>query len=308
MKKILFSVVCLMMVSIQSVKAQIGLAVLHHAGKVTVFAEDKLANAITASVEGDTIYLSEGHFLGDITIDKAIHLIGSGQGTIIDGSITISIDNTPTLTGYLLTGMHIIGNIIPEKSLSGLRISQCFFIQFGVDRNEIKITDLYVDRSYCRDWFYLNEIEESNVYGSKIGGVQCNNNSAGRTTLNHCNINGSVNYGGIGYLCINCIMSFTLSEPNYFQNCLSWGSFWTASTENCWHRTDVGFDEELNCSMSDEELQTNGYLATDGTVIGITGGDAPFTLNLATPKVLEHNIVVDKDTKKLNVTLRVGNE
>ena len=107
MKKILLSVVCLMMIGMQSVKAQIGIAALHHAGSVSVFKEDKVANAIAAAVEGDTIYLSEGHFLGNFTIDKPIHVIGSGQGTIIDGNITISIDNNPTLTGYLLTGLYI---------------------------------------------------------------------------------------------------------------------------------------------------------------------------------------------------------
>ncbi len=114
MKKLFLLVVCLMMVGMQSVMAQIGIAALHHEGKVTIFGEDKIASAIEASVDGDSIYLSEGHFLGNITINKAIHLIGSGQGTIIDGDVTISFDNTSTLAGYLLTCIHIIGGSIPN--------------------------------------------------------------------------------------------------------------------------------------------------------------------------------------------------
>ncbi len=319
MKKILFSVVCLMMVGMQSVMAQIGIAALHHEGKVTVFGEDKLGNAIEASVEGDSIYLSEGHFLGNITVNKAIHLIGSGQGTIIDGDVTISIDNTPTLVGYLLTGMHIIGDIIPNKSLNGLRISQCYFANYGRSNfygdssNRITVSDLYVERSHCTSHFYLGEVEGGNLYSSKIYYVYTNR-PTGRTTLNHCNFYQDHNSGDIGYFAINCIFHGGMSTNNSYQNCLSGYDSYPSTAENCWTGMN-GYidnvellDDNLNCSLSDEELRTRGYIATDGSVVGITGGDAPFTLDLATPKVLEHHIEVDKATRKLNVTLKVGIE
>ena len=320
MKKILFSVVCLMMVGMQSVKAQVGIAALHHEGKVTIFGEDKIASAIEASVDGDSIYLSEGHFLGNITINKAIHLIGSGQGTIIDGDVTISIDNTPTLVGYLLTGMHIIGDIIPNKSLNGLRISQCYFANYGRGNiggdssNRITVSDLYVERSHCTSHFYLGEVEGGNLYSSKIYHVYTDR-PTGRTTLNHCNFYQDNNFGDIGYFAINCIFRGQMSADNSYQNCLSGMSANPSTAENCWPAGSNGkidgvdlLDDNLNCSLSDEELRTRGYIATDGSVVGITGGDAPFTLNLATPKVLEHNIEVDKATRKLNVTLKVGIE
>ena len=319
MKKLFLLVVCLMMVGMQSVMAQIGIAALHHEGKVTIFGEDKLANAIEASVEGDSIYLSEGHFLGNITVNKAIHLIGSGQGTIIDGDVTISIDNTPTLEGYLLTGMHIIGDIIPNKSLNGLRISLCYFTNYGRNKNgnasdRITVSDLYIERSHCTKNMYLGEVEGGNLYSCKIYYVYCNA-PIGRTTLNHCNFDIDYNSGDIGYFAINCIFRGQMSADNSYQNCLSGMSANPSTAENCWPAGSNGkidgvdlLDDNLNCSLSDEELRTRGYIATDGSVVGITGGDAPFTLNLATPKVLEHNIEVDKATRKLNVTLKVGIE
>ena len=247
--------------------------------------------------------------MGNVTIDKAIHVIGSGQGTKIDGDVTISIDNNPTLTGYLLTGLHIIGDIIPNKSLNGLRIGQCYFKNYGrsiSSSNRITVTDLYVERSYCTNIFYVNEVEEGSVLSCKIGSLYCSN-PTGRTSFNHCNIRSDSNSGDIGYFAINCIMNYSLSSRNSYQNCYAYTAS-VSTAENCWAQNKTVLDNELNCSMSDEDLRTNGYIATDGTVIGITGGDAPYTLNLATPKVLEHNIVVDKDTKKLNVTLKVGNE
>ena len=319
MKKLFLLVVCLMMVGMQSVMAQIGIAALHHEGKVTVFGEDKLANAIEASVEGDSIYLSEGHFLGNITVNKAIHLIGSGQGTIIDGDVTISIDNTPTLEGYLLTGMHIIGDIIPNKSLNGLRISLCYFTNYGRNvsgssSDRITVSDLYIERSHCTKNMYLNEVEGGNLYSCKIYNVYCHNET-GRTTLNHCNFYTDSNSGQIGYFAINCIFRGQMSAYNSYQNCLSGNGANPSTAENCWPAGSSGkidgvelLDDNLNCSLSDEELRTRGYIATDGSVVGITGGDAPFTLDLATPKVLEHHIEVDKATRKLNVTLRVGVE
>ena len=312
MKKILLSVVCLVMVGMQSLKAQVGIVALHHEGNVTVFGEDKLANAIEAAVEGDTIYLSEGHFLNDVTINKPIHLVGSGQGTIIDGDVKISIDNTPTLTGYMLMGMRINGDIIPDKSLNGLRISQCYFNNYGRDvsgssSNAITVKDFYIERCYCKDYFRLNELENGNLYSCKIREVYIYGNTS-NSTLNHCNVYSSAQQGSgnkFGFFAINCIFNnYNSSDINSFQNCLFKTSLTlSSSAENCWKTTDSVLGDGLNCTMSDQELQAAGYIGTDNTVVGIT-----YTLNLITPRVLEHNIVVDKENKKLNVTLTVGTE
>jgi hypothetical protein len=299
------------MVGMQSVNAQVGIVALHHAGKATVYGEDKVADAIAAAVEGDTIYLSEGHFIGDITIEKPIHMIGSGQGTIINGDITISIDNNPTLSGYMLVGMRILGDILPEKSLNGLRISQCHFKNYAKNRNskDIIIKNLYIERSYCTDYFYLNELEDGNVYSCKINYLY-SYHATNRSTLNHCNIRYTSTSGNIGFFAINCIDNASPGNQSSFQNCLFINNVNLDSyndVENCWS-TQAEFSDELDCSLSDAELQANGYIGTDNTVVGITGGEAPYTLSLATPKVLQHNIVVDKQAKKLNVTLTVGNE
>jgi len=224
------------------------------------------------------------------------------------------------LVGYLLTGMHIIGDIIPNKSLNGLRISQCYFANYGRNNfygdssNRITVSDLYVERSHCTKNMYLGEVEGGNLYSSKIYYVYTNR-PTGRTTLNHCNFYQDHNYSGdIGYFAINCIFRGQMSADNSYQNCLSGYDSYPSTAENCWTGLN-GYidnvellDDNLNCSLSDEELRTRGYIATDGSVVGITGGDAPFTLDLATPKVLEHHIEVDKATRKLNVTLKVGIE
>ncbi|MBQ7512940.1 MAG: hypothetical protein IJS95_00960 [Prevotella sp.] len=46
MKKILLSVVCLVMMGLQQVNAQVSIAVLHHEGNVTVFNSAKIQDAV----------------------------------------------------------------------------------------------------------------------------------------------------------------------------------------------------------------------------------------------------------------------
>ena len=313
MKKILLSVVCLVMVGMQSVKAQVGIVALHHEGNVTVFGEDKLANAIEAAVAGDTIYMSEGHFLGDVTINKAIHLVGSGQGTMVNGDVNIDIENNPSLTGYMLVGLNINGDVQPKKSIDGLRISQCKLKDFQAVQN-ISLTHFYMERSYLSA-FYTTSLDDGTVNNCKIGSIQ-DIAPIARSYFYHCNIGYyNTNSGSpIGIMAINCIINEDNGQSyNVYQNCLFkyLNSGYPVNGENCWGHdqwSETIFDSELNDVLSDQELLANGYIGTDNTVVGITGGDAPYTLKLITPRVLEHNIVVDKENKKLNVTLTVGTE
>ncbi len=308
MKKILLSVVCLVMVGMQSLKAQVGIVALHHEGNVTVFGEDKIASAIEAAVTGDTIYLSEGHFLGDVTIDKAIHLVGSGQGTIVDGDVNIDIENNPSLTGYMLVGLNINGDVQPKKSIDGLRISQCKLKDFQAVQN-ISLTHFYMERSYLSA-FYTTSLDGGTINNCKFPSLR-DYYAIGRSYFYHCNIGGDYTTSGnnvIGIMAINCIIDGYSSGYNVYQNCLfKYGL--AENGENCWHNDNASlFDDDCNCVLSDQELQANGYIGTDNTVVGITGSDAPYTLKLITPRVLEHNIVVDKENKKVNVTLTVGTE
>ena len=314
MKKILLSVVCLVMVGMQSVNAQVAIAALHHEGHVTVFGEDKIASAIEAAVAGDTIYMSEGHFLGDVTINKAIHLIGSGQGTMVNGDVNIDIENNPTVTGYMLAALNINGDVKPKKSIDGLRISQCKFKNFYPE-NEITLKNFFMDRSYVTSDFLTISLDGGTVNNCKIGGIQ-DFSAIGRSYFYHCNIGYYTTNSGspIGIMAINCIINQDDGQSyNVYQNCLFkyLNSGYPVNGENCWGHdqwSETIFDSELNEVLSDQELQANGYIGTDNTVVGITGGDAPYTLKLITPRVLEHNIVVDKENKKVNVTLTVGTE
>ena len=65
---------------------------------------------------------------------------------------------------------------------------------------------------------------------------------------------------------------------------------------------------DTNCIpiWADEQLKTQGYLGTDGTVVGINGGDTPFTLVSSVPTVTSSELNLDLEERKLNVKLTVS--
>ena len=180
MKKILLSVVCLVMVGMQSVNAQVAIAALHQAGKVTIFPAGALQSAIDASVAGDTIYLSEGIF-GGFTVDKPIKIIGAGQTTRISSEIQLGIDNSPIEEGFLLNGLNCIQGITFHGNINGARISQCriggtcyfcYLNNDNFDNIEIfmsQMNDLMIEQTSVKGLVVMASKINSVYYGGIMG-------------------------------------------------------------------------------------------------------------------------------------------
>ena len=65
-------------------------------------------------------------------------------------------------------------------------------------------------------------------------------------------------------------------------------------------------ESDCSSSLTDEQLKTNGYLGADGTIVGINGGDTPFTLESSVPTVTSSELNLDLENRKLNVKLTVS--
>ena len=65
-------------------------------------------------------------------------------------------------------------------------------------------------------------------------------------------------------------------------------------------------DSDMDSPYSDEELREKGYISSDGSVVGITGGPSPYTLTLAGPQVIDHKIDVDNVNRTVKVTLQMS--
>ena len=319
MKKSLLLSVCLAFASLSSFGASLASIMLQHNGSVTMFDPDKMTAAITAAAKGDTIYLSEGSFVGDFTINKEITIIGAGQNSKISGNITIAIDNTPTLTTHMLDAVNLNGyTVTVSKALKNLKIRKCFI---STIKATAALTDLNVDRSY------INRVELSSYYKSgnlincyiyeiyssssglqnTLNYINCNisrlyqyNTDCMRGTFINCIINGYYDTNGMQ----NCIFintlyrGFTISNNSTIQNCYTSDFSFTQYTEE---KTNINY-----YTVAADYLKDNNYVGTDGTIVGMFGGTTPYNLVPNVPTVTESKVTVDTATKKLNVSLKVS--
>lgn len=309
MKKTLFTFVCLMMASVSMFAESAVVCLLQHGGTVQLFDADKIANAIKAAVDGDTLYLTAGSFSG-FTIDKKITVRGAGQETKITSDITISISGTPTLTQTVLEGLDLWssgGSVILSTAMKGVKIKQCSMSSLYVNANN---SDVIIDRcDINNELCYSSSIKSMTVLNSyaQIG----RSYSSSENTIHF--VNCKVNMYFPSYCAgtfINSVIGRNSSSSSYqsisncsFVNCLfRWNanSYFRSSTtvQNCY------YDSE--CSTDDATLAELGYLGNDGKVVGYNGGISPYTLELSVPKVTESEISLDPGTRVLNVNLKVS--
>lgn len=320
MKKSLLLFACLAMTSISSYAASLSSIMLQHNGSVTMYESDKMSSAISAAVKGDTIYLSEGSFVGDFTINKEITIIGAGQLSIVQGNITIALDNTPTLTAHLLDAIKVTSdyNVSVTKAVKNLKIRKCYLNKFTCSAS---VTDLNMDRCNMY-YFYPNaNVKSGNILNSYIYEAQYSSGMANTINFINCNIYRINNYySNFAGTFINCIINgYTGTYGGTFKNCsfintaypTSFSFDASSSRQNCYAGSFsfTSYTEEktgVSYSTVDSDwLDSNSYLGTDGTIIGMFGGQIPYSLVPNVPTVTESKVTVDTANKKLNVTLKV---
>ncbi len=323
MKK--FSLILAFMLSVSvATFASTAKCLLHHNGNVTLYDASNLNDALTAAVNGDTIYLSEGNFDG-FTITKKITVRGSGQMTRIGGDIIVDIPDAPTLTSALLEGLLSNAKIMIKSALNGLQIKQCRFksIYAIADVNNALLDKVFITENLYLSKFWL--------------GLTCVNSKI--YCLNHYNYYGGSNYTYLlptASIVINNCNIYRIDPGNHgdyisFTNSIfrfTSGKLYESNIINCLY-DDLDYDEgttvveacyindysgqnylipedgKIECRFDAAALKTNGYLGQDGTIVGCYGGTNPFTLELKGPKVTESSIQIDNDTKQLSVTLKV---
>ena len=320
MKKKLFLMACLAVVGILRVKAQQSIIALHHEGNVTIYAGAKTQEAMDASVKGDTLYLSEGTFSG-FNVTHGIVVLGSGEKTVVSGNITITgNEEKKDLGGYVFSGMNLLYDIIVNDSVNGLRISQCQMRNFEViDDAKTNLDNAEIVMCYIRGGLIAGGSEESlTVVSSKIWTVRWGGNTDGAITFNHCNVyyaqddetfsesdtrniySNCIIFQALGSTVMNSIIKQVYSK--YSNNRGLKGNIENTFVNN------ISFDDKMNCSLTDDSLHKAGYFGNDGTVVGITGGDIPYTLELAAPHVVDHKVDVDNVNRKMTVTLKMAHE
>lgn len=322
MKKQLLLAVCLIMMSLTASAVTINKALLEHNGEVTLFDGDKVQDAINAASDGDVIYLTLGTFK-PFTVTRQITIRGTGDTSIIDGDVTISMPGAPKLTSPVLESLAVSGTVHVGAQVDDMIIRKCKIANFTIGA---QIDGAVIDRCYITKALTLSSyIKGMTVVNTKLYSVQANSGATQNTTFVNCNfyqlypdyfsgtiLNSIIQgpYANYSYrlnstVIINSIVNkssnnvgyndyFTLGSSSVAQNCYLYnlGSQYVSSS--------------CECKDDTYTLQANAYLGTDGTVVGIYGGDTPFTLDPTVPKVTNSDIKLDTKTKKLNVKLTVS--
>lgn len=324
MKKKMFLTVCLTVLGMLGMKAQSAKIMLHHNGIPTFFYANETQAALDAAEEGDTIYFNEGSFSGGITISKKVVIIGYGdEKSVIGGNVSIAIgEGGETLTKPLLNGMTVRGDITIDKAVKGLVITKSSFpnIYFNDDVEESNIDRCWIYGDNDSRGFRLSEHTKGVIINNskilRVSGDACSSSSA---VFSNCNIRRMYFYwmnGGLKRATYrNCIIENMETGGSYYDmtttyiNCLNPDSnWWKGEVHDCWTTTgDLLDDDTGECLLTNEQLVSAGYVGTDGKVVGINGGETPYTLTTNAPKITDFSTAVDSETLKVTVNLKVSN-
>ncbi len=318
MKKYLLLAVCFMMMGISANALTINKAMLVHNGNVTLFDGDKMQDAVNAAVDGDAIYLTLGTFK-PFNVTKKITIRGTGETSVIDGSVDISIPGSPKLTSPVLEALAVSGTVSVKSQVDDMIIRKCkigsFFIIAQVD-------GAVLDRCYITNTLSLSQyIKGMTVVNTKLYHVEAANSSATQnTTFVNCNIYG-LNCRYFSATIINSILAYPCLTPG---NTTSDSSIKTINStvllntliynSNSSYTLIIGsssvaqncYKNGFSISTSCECTPNSSYVGTDGTIVGIYGGDTPYTLEPTVPKVTNSDLQLDMENKKLNVNLTVS--
>ncbi len=308
MKKNIMMAVCIFMMSITASAITINKAMLDHNGEVTLFDGDKIQDAIDAASDGDVIYLTLGSFK-PFKVTKKITIRGTGETSIIDGNVTITIPGLPKLTSPVMEALAVSGTVSVEAQVDDMIVRKCKIANFSVNA---QVYGAVLDRCFITNSLTLSSfIKGMTVVNTKLYNVKALSGATQNTTFVNCNIyklypnnfSGTIINSIINSSTNGDIMSTVLLNTLYNNYDVSLGS--SSVSQNC-YRNSFSLSSTCECSMNASTLQSKGYLGTDGTVVGIDGGDTPFTLVPSVPKVTSSDLQLDNEKKELNVTLTVS--
>lgn len=291
------------------------LVTLDHNGEQTFFDNvNGLSDAIKAAVDGDKIYLSSGNFVSPskITMDKAVSIIGNGYDTHILPEIEFNFteDKTyaaPAFEGVFLEKLSNIGNvnyIHAEITLRACKIRSFVAHHFKT----ITIDRCYIGVFDNQDNYSCDQV---NIMNSKIESFEGDNVEK----MDNCNIGkittSNYNPKSLSSSIVNSAY-LESSRDVFMVNCLIGKNTYTGDTgklilDNCYRlEADAEvLDRNLECTI---DLVQKGYLGTDGTQVGVYGGEwMPYTTVPTLPTVDKSasSVTYDAENNQLKVNIKI---
>ena len=286
-------------------------ALLQDGDNVQVFyGANALGSAYAAATDGSTISLSEGFFnYPGVYLTKAVNIIGCGSDkTTINSGLNYLAEESAPVQNVLLEGVRLNGDI-QFSYMSGFTVSKCRFGIIRVYGGSENITvrqcqfatvdgSAYVQNMTVMNCILTNKNIYSNVnstllfdhcilipagycweqnkavYQNCIAAAGCNTNFEAGSTVRYC-------------ICQFGDANTYIKEGNWFgvdpANLFSDGEGFT-------------YSDERTYTLSNPET----YVGSDGTQVGIHGGQYPWDMTPSTPVV--NNLQLQVNGATLNVT------
>ena len=294
---------CLFMLAVGANAANDGKAILHHDKKPTaIYDADKLSDALSVAVAGDTIYLSAGTF-PTFTLEKAITIKGAGTNTKISNGVIIDIPGSPTLTSSLLEAVEVNGAITVKSDMTNflIKMVKTYDLQFANQQN----TNALVDRCYLDKFTITSTMTDFYVRNSYIWNLTSTSLKFNKCNFINCRIHGDWNKAAGRF--INCELRRTGDYTSIKSSILSYSLVYSYynSVHPSSYQEKVYFDANRDWFSVDDRL-TKGYICKDGTVVGVEGGKTPYSLTPSGPKETSSTVKVSDSEKRLNVSITVS--
>lgn len=288
-------------------------AVLQHGTDTKVYyGEDAFISAYADSQAGDVISLSVGTFKAPETVEKKLKIVGAGHNTVIKGKITF--DGSTPMDGLWIEGVCISrdtngGGITFSGTLNNTTVKRVRFNEscdmratgdnFLMLQNYLLsvldydgMSGIVYDNCIIKQIFYdkFYSIKRATVNNCFIDYI---NRAFG--TYKNCFIRAiSSNSSWTDMTFVNVVGAFEMNSASNVQN-------YTKLSENEFYALFV--DQDLYQLTESAAAQ---YLGTDGTQIGIYGGETPYTTISAIPQIVEANIGSATNSEgKLPVRIKV---
>ena len=330
MKKILLSIValCCTVVAGAQNSSQIVSAILQTGeGDPTVFyGIDALKNACNSAENGSVITLTSGTFNSPGTINKSVSIYGVGfednltegmQKTYIIGEISYAAGSDGNLLqNIVLEGVHVQSHIW-IKEISGMTIAKCEFSYLeinGAGVEGVLVRQCYLNAFDSRSNVVDGVTFKNSILLERIVGIPVGS----RVSFDHCILAhwyrySSASYHGIGSYS-NCIINnnhgleadsyaeknIFLQIPERHDNIISVNNWFGINVATLF--SDGDYAEGRTFELADPDT----YMGTDGTPVGVTGGDYPWYKVPSIPYVKNLNATVDGTDLKVNYVAGVG--
>ena len=293
------------------------IATLSHENDVKEFyGTDAFKNAHAAAVNGDVITLSSGSFAAT-GITKAVTIRGAGvtndfengyEQTIVKGTSSIKNVND-SIHSLTIEGIYFQDKLSYSGNNKNIRIVKCNLYSF--------------DESYSYNGETINNTMFINC---KIFYDLYVHDNSGVVVLNSVIYNPCIRENSIGSELVNCVIySVQSTNKSLLKNCYirssNYGLKSLNEAYNCVGSNAIIFEYMSNstnkvCAEADM-FKTEGlyvltdaakaeYIGTDGTEVGIYGGNMPYDVTSDFPRILKCN-VASKSTidGKLSVDIQV---